>query len=191
MMLLAMKSQINNQKTRASPTQHEAGMLCLGPFWTMVAGSCSSVNSCTAASAIEILTLDPIVPNKQHSLEEHFWHVATTPTKRGTRATSRLARLGWLPGQATLLVHGGHEVSNQWEKFNLPQQKPKPLEPEFPRSGDLARQNPSLFFPLSTISIYELQTPGLISITGSQMVSLGLKMHWSKSVKPFGCNRRS
>ena len=180
-----MKSQINNQKTRASLTQHEAGMLCLGPFWTMVACSCPSVNSCTAVSAIEILTLDPIVPNKQHSLEEHFWHVATTPTKRGTRATSK-TRGGFSDKQPCQCMVVMRCQINE-KSLNLPQQKPKPLPPEFPRRVE----NPSLFFPLSTIGIYELQTPGLISITGSHMVSLGLKMHWSKSVKPFGCNRRS
>ena len=74
-------------------------------FPYMVAGSCPSVNSCTAASAVEILTLDPIVPNKQHSLEEHFWHVATTPTKRGTRAISKTRVAS--NRQATLPAHGG------------------------------------------------------------------------------------
>ena len=173
-----MKSQINNQKTRASLTQHEAGMLCLGPFWTMVACSCPSVNSCTAASAIEILTLDPIVPNKQHSLEEHFWHVATTPTKRGTRATSK-----------TRVASRTSNPASAWWSWGVKSMRKvkSSRQPEFPRRVE----NPSLFFPLSTIGIYELQTPGLISITGSHMVSLGLKMHWSKSVKPFGCNRRS
>ena len=38
--------------------------------------------------------------------------------------------------------------------------------------------------------LFNWQTAG-IWITGSHILSLGLKMHWSKSVKSFGCNQRS
>ena len=43
-------------------------------------------------------------PNNKHSLEEHLWHVGSTTS---TMAPLPVARLGWLPSQAKLPLHGG------------------------------------------------------------------------------------
>ena len=43
-------------------------------------------------------------PNNKHNLEEHVWHVGSTTSTEGP---SRVARLGWLPRQTNLPLHGG------------------------------------------------------------------------------------
>ena len=59
----------------------------------------------------------PHEPNNKHSLKEHLWHVGSTTS---TVASLRVARLGWLPSQEKLPLHGGW----QSEKPDLPQHKP-------------------------------------------------------------------
>ena len=46
----------------------------------------------------------PNGPNNKHNLEEHLWHVTCTTS---TVASSRVARLEWLPSQAKLPLHDG------------------------------------------------------------------------------------
>ncbi len=71
--------------------------------------------------------LGPHGPNHKHSWKEHLWQLAST-----TVAPLRVARLGWLPRQANLPIHGGWRtgichwlwnVTSPIRKAELPQHK--------------------------------------------------------------------
>ena len=108
-------------------------------------GTCATSKTTTVASkTTKTMKQMPLVMQCHINNEKTSSSTHTGSPWANWRLPVRSARLGWLPRQATLPVHGGwrgtwtnatgHEVSNQWEKFYLPQQKPKPLEPELPRS---------------------------------------------------------
>ena len=56
------------------------------------------------AAAFCCRDVGPNGPNNRHGFSEHLWHVASTTS---TLASSRVARLGLLPSQATLPRHDG------------------------------------------------------------------------------------
>ena len=54
-------------------------------------------------------------PNDKHSLEEQYWHLALATL---TVAPLQVARLGWLPRQAKLPLHGGWRRT--WQMCHWP-----------------------------------------------------------------------
>ena len=112
---MAMKCQVNNQLKPDLP-QHKPGSpwenwslyLQLRSFtfvataWSLLRWLSQSCDSYAAAFCCR--DVGPNGPNNKHGLKEHLWHVASTTS---TLASSRVARLGWLPSQAKLPLHDG------------------------------------------------------------------------------------
>ena len=118
-----MKCQVNNQlNARSSPTQTwiALGKLVAIPTTSQLHLCCTTKSllriildpaswwlsqSCDSyAAAFCCRDVGPNGPNNKHGLKEHLWHVASTTS---TLASSRVARLGWLPSQAKLPLHDG------------------------------------------------------------------------------------
>ena len=146
-MPLFMNCQINNQKSKASPTNPDrlakaacclqlrsfAFLHCtisilalfLDPTSLRLSQSCDSY---TAAFCCRDVGTNG--PNNKHSFKEHLWHVGSTTS---TVASLWVARLGWLPRQAKLplqdgwhptlkLCHCSWNVKSTIRKAKLPQQ---------------------------------------------------------------------
>ena len=163
-MPLLMKCQINNQKSKAFPTQTWIALGKLVPTYNFAA---SPVLHCMVSTRVPVPKLwflrsclccrdvGPNGPNNKHSLEEHLWHVASTTS---TVASLWVARLGWLPRQAKLSLHDGWQrtrnlchcswnVKSTIGKAKLPQHKPgSPWE-----SCSLPATSQLLFFALHNL----------------------------------------
>ena len=120
-----MKCQINNggYLQLRSFTFFALHDLYSVPFWTLLAvPKLWFLHSCLCYRH-----LGSNGPNDKHSVEEQFWHLAFATW---TGLFVRLARIGWLPSQANLPLHGGwhrnrktvtgHEMSNHQSKKSFP-----------------------------------------------------------------------
>ena len=110
---VAMKSQINNHKGKASPTQTWIALgklvatynFAASPFLHyMISTRVAVPKLWFLCSCLSRKDVGPNGPNNKHSLEDNLWHVASTTS---TAASLRVARLGWLPSQAKLPLHDG------------------------------------------------------------------------------------